>query len=160
MKRLSRSSISRLAVGLALATVVASVSVSAQTTLPGGDSCEWGGVAGAGRIQHFDKIVFRPDPGNNFICPAGTLDPDNAQPFRIHDERSFDIKIPDDPTRVANVEEKVAAFLNSLGCQKGKGGDILWQQIEVIDVEYSSECVAACPCAEEFKDIRFEGLEG
>ena len=106
MKRVSRSSIPGLAVGLALATFVASASISAQTTLPGGDSCEWGGVAGAGRIQHFDKIAFSSIPGSHFFCPANTIEPDNADTFFILPGQHMDIKVPDDPTRVATFEAR------------------------------------------------------
>ena len=131
-------------VGLVVATLFAPATVSAQAH--GIPPLLCGDVTIApGQLFHFDKIIFRPIQNNRFVCPANSIEPDNANPRRITDQDILDIKVLDDPSRVADVRRKVAAFLNSLGCQRAQGGPIFHTSVEIIDVEYAVGCGVSGP---------------
>jgi len=99
-------------------------------------------------VLHCDKILFSPEGQRLVIqCPSPVVEPyDSAAgngPFtvsRFDKNDQLDIKVLDNPQRVADVREKVAQFLNVLGCtafdQRRQDATILKQDIKIIDVEY------------------------
>ena len=132
-----------LAVAMSL---TAAEGASAQSALPG-TACPnpFSGVPG--NILHFDKIVFRAAPDNFFLCPPRTTDTDNQEDLVISPNSVLDIKVLDDPTRIADVKRKVADFLGKINCVNGNAdmvpvfpAQILPTQIDIIDVDYAIVC--------------------
>ena len=86
-------------------------------------------------IQHWDKIIF-----------FGTLQIQTSMmgqlPQTIDSTGAFlyDIKVLDDPTKVADVNKKVVDFLNPLGYGKTSAGDLTPIDVFVIDIDYSIVC--------------------
>lgn len=132
-----------VAFGLALAVLAVPGHAGGAPT-PAGEFCD-AGVFGPGRIAHWDKIIFRAIPGNFFLCPPNSIDPDNLNDFQINNNSVLDIKVEDDPALVADVKAKVANFLNNLGCQRQIGGAIEPRQVDIIDVEYAIVCTVLSP---------------
>ena len=85
-------------------------------------------------IQHWDKIMF-----------FGTVQItsfQSAQPAIIDSQGLFiyDIKVLDDPTKVADLNQKVVDFLNPLGYGLTEAGDLSAMDVFVVDVDYSIVC--------------------
>jgi len=87
-------------------------------------------------IQHWDKITF-----------LGTLQIQNSMgqlPTVIDSTGAFiyDIKVLDDPTKVADLNQKVVDFLNPLGYGKTMQtpGDLTPMDVFVVEVDYSIVC--------------------
>jgi len=91
-------------------------------------------------VIHWDKVIFHPTL-NLADCgvPSG-----NPTELLTHTAvaTNYDIKILDDPTKVADVNQKVADFLNNLNyCTPGgMAGDITPINIHVTDVDYRIVC--------------------
>ena len=92
-------------------------------------------------IQHWDKVVFSINLipfDEGFISPNGET---------VLDEFSiFDVKVLDDPNKLADLREKVVLKLALMGYQKDNAleqgpVDLAETNIEIIDVEYSIVCV-------------------
>ena len=101
-----------------------------------------GGVCAAQNVVHYDKIIFHPTL-NLADCgvPSG-----NPTELLTHAgiSTNYDIKVLDDPTKVADLNQKVADFLNNLNyCSPGgQAGDITPINIHVTDVDYRIVCNA------------------
>ncbi len=93
-------------------------------------------------VEHWDKIIFHPTvPVVDFGVPSGN--PSELLPQSIQgDTTMYDIKVLDDPTKVADTSQKVADFLNNLnyGIIGGSAGDIHHHDIHVTSVQYSIIC--------------------
>ena len=98
------------------------------------------GEMNQGFVFHMDKIIFRASDTATIICPGSTMDPSSGSPVTINRNSVLDIKVLDDPLRVADVKQKVADFLNSFSCVNGAGTAVRSQQIHVIDVDYATAC--------------------
>jgi len=100
-----------------------------------------------GNIQHWDKVIF------NATLVAQALDIDFNTPqgkTPLIEGRTFDVKVLDDPNQLADLQEKVAQKLNSLGYSKDNAlepfvHDIKWFNIIIVDVEYAIVCVQPGP---------------
>jgi hypothetical protein len=82
-------------------------------------------VCSATNLQHWDKIVFKivsPQVAGRAGLPANT---------------ELDIKVIDDPTKVADVKQTVLNFIKVPQAQKNS--------IEVVDMEYSTICAQTVP---------------
>jgi len=83
-------------------------------------------------VRHWDKIIFQ-----ILRDPSGTINPNYLK-------TPLDIKVLDDPEKVANLVAKVRNFLDDHGVGGLKPGsaDIVSQlKIDIIDVEYAIVCV-------------------
>ena len=112
MKRSSRLA-SRLIITVGLALAASTAPADA------GELCEVSATLGIfGELVHWDKIIFTMTPGFRAVCPDGTRDPDNIGPAILNQRDVYDIKVPDDPNRYADVKLKVVNFLTNLGCTR------------------------------------------
>ena len=101
-----------------------------------------GGVCAAQNVVHYDKVIFHPKL-NIADCgvPSG-----NPTELLTHDQfgngPNYDIKVLDDPTKVADLNQKVVDFLNNLNyCSPGgQAGDLQPNNVFVLDVDYSIVC--------------------
>ena len=99
-----------------------------------------GGVCAAQNVVHYDKIIFHPTL-NLADCgvPSG-----NPTELLTHAgiTTNYDIKVLDDPTKVADLNQKVADFLNNLNyCSPGgTAGDLTPIDVFILDVDYSIVC--------------------
>jgi len=91
-------------------------------------------------VVHYDKIIFHPTL-NLADCGVPSGNPTELLTPSVVDT-NYDIKVLDDPTKVADVNQKVADFLNNLNyCTPGgTAGDIIPINIHVTDVEYRIVC--------------------
>ncbi len=94
-------------------------------------------------VTHCDKILFSPKGhGLVFQCPSFYVEPyDNpgVDIIRFDSNDTLDIKVLDDPQKVADVRAKVAQFMNQSGCFAEKdhhATPIDKTQIKILDVEY------------------------
>ncbi len=99
-----------------------------------------GGVCAPQDVVHYDKIIFHPTLNlANCGVPSG-----NPTELLTHTAvaTNYDIKVLDDPTKVADLNQKVADFLNNLNyCTPGGiAGDITPINIHVTDVDYRIVC--------------------
>jgi hypothetical protein len=84
------------------------------------------------RIFHFDKVIFQLAPGNLVpIIPA-----DQAALNALPRDTDLDIKINDDPRRVAVLESKVLSFLGAANNVNNR------DRLKISDVEFTS---IVCP---------------
>ncbi len=95
-------------------------------------------------VVHYDKIIYHPTLNiADCVVPSG-----NPTELLTKDQfgngPDYDIKVLDDPTKVADTAQKVADFLNALnyGVISGQAGDIEGFDIHVTDVEYAIVCTA------------------
>ena len=100
-------------------------------------------ICPAQNVVHWDKIMFYPmiligSCDVNFPIPPGN------PPELLIPQGNFiyDIKVLDDPTKVADLNQKVVTFLNSLNyCSPGgTTGDLQPMDVFVLDVDYSIVC--------------------
>ena len=93
-------------------------------------------------VVHYDKIIYHPtlniaDCGVPSGNPTELLTKD-----QFGNGPDYDIKVLDDPTKVADVNQKVADFINNLNyCSPGgQAGDLTAMDIHVTDVDYRIVC--------------------
>jgi len=103
-----------------------------------------GGVCPAQNVVHYDKVIYHPtlniaDCGVPSGNPTELLTKD-----QFGNGPDYDIKVLDDPTKVADLNQKVADFLNNLNyCSPGgQAGDLTPANIHVTDVDYRIVCNA------------------
>ncbi len=86
-------------------------------------------------IQHWDKITFF-----GFVQITSF---EGEQPSVINSGGNFlyDIKVLDDPIKVADLNQKVVDFLNPLGYGVTEPGDLITIDVFVVEVDYSIVCV-------------------
>ncbi len=87
-------------------------------------------------IQHWDKITFF-----GFVQITSFQ---SEQPSVIDSTGAFlyDIKVLDDPTKVADLNQKVIDFLNPLGYGTTMAGDLIPIDVFVVEVDYAIVCTA------------------
>jgi hypothetical protein len=83
------------------------------------------GVCSQNNVQHWDKIIF------------AIVDPDLAKKVNLTANTELDIKILDDPHKVADIKQKVLDFLNVPNAPK--------KAIQILDVEYAIICASQIP---------------
>ena len=83
-------------------------------------------------VQHWDKIVFR------FIYPLH-VDPLNPSDPPLDTGRTYDIKVLDDPTLVADINKKIFNFL-SAHYTLSVNDDELVSLIQIVNVDYAIVC--------------------
>jgi len=90
-------------------------------------------------VQHWDKIIFKPVVvfAFPFFSPEGETE--------LIEGLEFDVKVRDNPDKLANLGQKTAEKLNELGYQLlvlDGTIDITQANIDILDVEYSIICAA------------------
>jgi hypothetical protein len=83
------------------------------------------GVCSQNNVQHWDKIIF------------AIIDPDLAKKVNLTANTELDIKVLDDPHKVADIKQKVIDFLNVPNAPK--------KAIQILDVEYAIICASQIP---------------
>ena len=101
-------------------------------------SAQVGGYSGSG-VVHCDKILF--SPKTRITCPSEAVEPysELAGPATFENfgrSDQLDIKVLDNPQKVADVRAKVVLFLKELNCIRANGNQIQKSNIKVLDVEY------------------------
>ena len=99
-------------------------------------------ICPAQNVVHWDKIMFYP------MLLIGSCDmtpiPSGNPPELLIPPGDFiyDIKVLDDPTKVADLNQKVVDFLNGLNyCSPGgTTGDLQPMDVFILDVDYSIVC--------------------
>ena len=86
-------------------------------------------------VQHWDKIVFR------FIFPLH-VDPLNPSDPPLDTGRTYDIKVLDDPTLVADINKKIFNFL-SAHYSLSVNDDELVSLIQIVNVDYAIVCAGS-----------------
>ena len=84
------------------------------------------------RIFHFDKVIFQLAPGN--LVPS--IPADGPALNLLPRDTDLDIKINDDPRRIAGLEGKVLSFLGAANNASNR------DKLKISDVEFSS---VVCP---------------
>jgi len=99
-------------------------------------------ICAAQNVVHYDKLTFHPTLNiANCGVPSG-----NPTELLTKDQfgngPDYDIKVLDDPTKVADLNQKVADKLNSLNycIPGGMAGDITPINIHVTDADYRIVC--------------------
>ncbi len=98
-------------------------------------------ICPAQNVVHWDKIMFYP---MILIGSCGVPIPNGNPPELLIPPGDFiyDIKVLDDPTKVADLNQKIVDFLNNLNyCSPGGNpGDLQPRDVFVLDVDYSIVC--------------------
>jgi len=97
---------------------------------PTGDFCDFDGVS-----QHWDKIIFKTD--RKLINDS----PPPLFPSKLLPNRTYDIKVMQDPLSVTVLEDTVAIFLRDNG-YKTSVGKVFPRFISIVDVEYDIACTS------------------
>ena len=101
------------------------------------------GICPAQNVVHYDKVTFHPtliiaDCGVPSGNPTELLTKD-----QFGNGPDYDIKVLDDPTKVADLNQKVTDKLNGLNycLPGGTAGDLTPINIHVTDADYSIDCI-------------------
>jgi len=118
-------------IGLVLGLSSYNEQAEAGISFPFTDPCIFDGV-----VQHWDKIIFKTDQRlfNTFEL---SLSPPILKPIL-----SYDIKVPQDPVSVTNLERAVSDFLNANGYKTFDDKKVRPLFISIVDVEYSIACIS------------------
>ena len=106
--------------GIILVFISASLVVAALKISPKVYAQSQAEVCPPGNVQHWDKIVF-------YIAS-----PDLARRLNLPMNTELDIKVLDDPLKVADLKQKVLTFLNA--------PDELRSSIQILEVRYAIIC--------------------
>ena len=117
-------------VGLVLG--ISSYNEQAEAGAPFGIACESTG----GVLQHWDKIIFKPDIRFFNDSPSSLLPPFLAP------GKTYDIKVMQDPFSVTELEGTVSKFLTDSGYKTLDGIKVFPRFILIVDVEYEKACTS------------------
>ena len=84
----------------------------------------WAADCPGGKLKHWDKIIFK-IVGNR-----------NDTHSKYYHNTELDIKVEDEPTKVADLKGKVVKFLED----DYPNGNVKRQHIQIVDVEYAIAC--------------------
>jgi len=93
------------------------------------------GDFGEMELQHWDKIIFKPNQKLFNDSPSPLF------PFVLSPNKIYDIKVVQDPLAVTDLQGTVSKFLSDSGYKTSGGSKVFPRFIEIVDVEYEIACV-------------------